>query len=117
MTAPEHDDVDVDIDGDPLEDTGSHAADEPTAMWDQAALRELGLDAPQEQEARGPATQGTGRHRAVGVELAQEESGRRPKKAVEQKPSKSSGLAGWVLTAVIAVALGVAMFYLVRSFQ
>lgn len=82
-----------------------HAADEPTAMWDEGSLRDLGLDIPLEQKETGPATTGTGAHRAIGVELT--------------TPPKSQGsqIMQWVVTILLAVGLGVGVFFLVRMFR
>ncbi|MFK7999790.1 MAG: hypothetical protein AB8H86_09340 [Polyangiales bacterium] len=87
-----------------------HAADEPTAMWDEGSLRDLGLDIPIEQKETGPATTGTGAHRAIGVELT---SGPSPASA---KPKGSSAL-HWIVTIALAVGLGVGVFFLVRMFR
>lgn len=85
-----------------------HAADEPTAMWDESALKELGLEPGLAASQSAPATTGTGRHRAIGVELTQ---------GPADPPKKKSEALAWVITLVLAVGLAVGMYYLVRSFR
>jgi hypothetical protein len=90
------------------DDDEFHAADEPTAMWDAASLQELGLDIPPlEQKETGPATTGTGAHRAIGVELT----------AAPAAKEQGSQVMQWVVTIVLAVGLGVGVFFLVRMFR
>jgi hypothetical protein len=100
----------------------SHAADEPTAVWDVEALRKAGLsevlDAP--DTSRGPATP------AVGMEIE------RPSMIVEQeaaRPSVPRGAAparraavrkaaqtdvGWASLIAMAAVLGVIAYAVMR---
>ena len=77
-------------------------------MWDSGSLKELGLDVPIEQKETGPATTGTGAHRAIGVELIGPAA-----------PPKSSGAQAiqWIVTVALAIGLGVGVFFLVRMFR
>lgn len=85
-----------------------HAADEPTAMWDEGSLRDLGLDIPIEQKETAPATTGTGAHRAIGIELTGPDSATK---------SKGATMLHWIVTITLAVGLGVGVFFLVRMFR
>lgn len=88
-----------------------HAADEPTAMWDEGSLRDLGLDIPLAQKETAPATAGTGAHRAIGVEL----TGAADPAATPQ-PKRPQALQ-WIVTIALAIGLGVGVFFLVRMFR
>ena len=76
-------------------------------MWDEGSLRELGLDVPLEQKESGPATTGTGAHRAIGIELTD---------GTPTTDTKSQTMQ-WLITIVLAVGLGVGVFFLVRAFR
>lgn len=79
-------------------------------MWDEGSLRDLGLDIPIEQKETGPATTGTGAHRAIGIELT---GGPDPAAA----KSKGATALQWIVTIALAVGLGVGVFFLVRMFR
>ena len=98
------------------DDDFSHAADEPTAMWDESALKELGLDSVQEQSA--PATTGTGRHRAVGVDFTGANEAIAPRAASSAtSPTSSGGSFRWVLLVLLALSVGAGAFFLVRALK
>ena len=95
------------------------AADEPTAMWDESSLKEAGYEKLAEHRAVAPRGEsGPATRREVGgdagdrVEVSRELTGGH---RAQPGPSKSAGSSiSWVLTIGIAVALGVAVYFLVR---
>ncbi|MCB9614137.1 MAG: hypothetical protein H6722_16995 [Sandaracinus sp.] len=87
------------------DDTGQHAADEPTAMWDEDALAQLGLGGPAEP---APKPQGPGL--AVSVETASHAT-------APAAPARKSSMVGWVVTVVLAIGLGVAVYFVVRALR
>jgi hypothetical protein len=89
------------------DDTGQHAADEPTAMWDEEALAKLGLatsSAPKAAPAKGPGL-------AVSVETAT------PAATASGGAKPKSPVLGWVVTLALALALGVAVYFVVRALR
>ncbi|MEM9067392.1 MAG: hypothetical protein AAGE52_02770 [Myxococcota bacterium] len=84
------------------DDRGVHAADEPTAMWDEDSLKDLGLDdvGRVSSPPSGPATSGAG---PAG-----------PSVQVSTAQGSPRGGLSWVITIVLAVVLGVGVFLLVR---
>ena len=109
---------------DPLDESGSHAADEPTAVWDADSLREAGLAELLEQEeaeALAPATPGaTSRDASIQIadELApagQAVSGPTPARqsAASMEAPAPKGM-GWGAALSIALALGGAVYALIR---
>jgi hypothetical protein len=126
-----------DPEGDDFDDGESHAADEPTAVWDENALRAAGLgdifkrrepeaptpaatksvapaDAPSivvenaVNEAAGHAPSTVGALRAAGA-------GNAAATPVPPAPiAASSGGMSWAATVAIAVALGAAAYALIR---
>ena len=100
-------------------DSQFHAADEPTAMWGSDALAELGLAAPLEGKATGPATAGgaKGSESSIQVSLGSAEA---PHQAVGKPGPELRGkgsVVPWLLTFVGAVLLAVGAFLLVRMFR
>ena len=96
------------------EDDFSHAADEPTAMWNEESLQALALDAPTEQQESAAATKGVG-SASPSVEIALgPPSGQRPThQAGQRRASKITGLS-WGITIVLALGLGAGVYFLVR---
>lgn len=95
------------------------AADEPTAMWDESLLEQEGFDAlvkdrsANPREETGPATiQKTGGRSSTGsIEVSADATGGH--KAVAAPKRRASGLS-WALTFGIAIALGAAVYFIVR---
>jgi len=98
---PEPDDDDDDF---------KSAADDPTAMWDDEALRAAGMSHPGKGESRAatPATRpsvgGDSREKVI--------VGRRSSGPAGPARAASGGLS-WPLTLLLAIALGVAVYFLV----
>ena len=94
------------------------AADDPTAMWDDAALKKAGLDElagrTDTRDAAGPATsygvRGDRRHSVV-VDGPEKQGARRA------GPLARAGGLSWPVTVILALALGVAVYFLVRMFR
>jgi hypothetical protein len=111
------DDKDEDLAG----DSQRWAADEETAMWDESAMRESGFgDLAQDREAKprsetGPATtKEFGGDDKAKVKLgANVTGGHQQMPAAAPKSSGPSALS-WVVTVVLALAIGVAVFFVVR---
>jgi hypothetical protein len=108
------------------EDDGeSHAADEPTAVWDESALRAAGLSDLLTQRKSDPppppATKSTAPDRPS-IELSQEmemvEAGSPAGPASEpplvSEPATPSGGLGWGATLALAVLLGAVVYALIR---
>ena len=110
-----------DSDDDP--DGESHAADEPTAVWDESALRAAGLgDIISRREAEQPAppaTPVTPRRADASIVIDEAVAGPPPAalraKMASQAPA-GRGL-GWAATIIIAVILGAVMYALIRHFR
>ena len=86
-------------------DSFSHAADEPTAMWNEESLQELALAPPSKQQESRAATKGGSGGPSVEVSLGPA-SGQR-------SMSKVSGLS-WGVTILLALGLGAGVYYLIR---
>lgn len=94
------------------------AADDPTAVWDEQALRDAGLDELRDEQAvaapatgpdvKGDSTQSVvvGRGGAPGFRARQQAT----------RPPPSQGLS-WPMTIALALALGAAVYFLVRLLQ
>lgn len=96
------------------DDFMSHAADEPTAMWDGDSLAELGLDKldpPASQEQAPPATAGKGGGGSVQIDLGPSPVGSAPPAAGR------SGVMAWVITLIAAAVLGTGVFFLIRHLK
>lgn len=84
-------------------ESGTFAADEPTAMWDEESLQDLALDAPAEQQQSGAATRGQG--------------GGGPSVQVELQSAGTSGPSkglSWGITIFLALGLGAGVYFLIR---
>ncbi|MEY4515378.1 MAG: hypothetical protein RLZZ450_7500 [Pseudomonadota bacterium] len=109
---------DLDDDDDDLE-AESHAADEPTAVWDESALRAAGLsDLLKRRDVEAEAPPAT-RSAAPGAESSIViDEGVTPglAQAIAAEPSTPAprGGMGWAATLAIAVILGGAVYYLIR---
>jgi hypothetical protein len=95
------------------------AADEPTAMWDDSLMRDAGytdLAKDRSEKPRGesgPATErGVGGDEAARVRVSPELTGGHP--AVSAPPAKKPPGLSWVITVVLAVGLGVAVYVAIR---
>ena len=87
------------------DESGQHAADEPTAMWDEDALAKLGLNAaPAEKPKTGP-----------GLSVSVETSSHAASSATAPKPK--SPMIGWVITIGLALVLGVGVYFVVRALR
>lgn len=90
-------------------------------MWDDAALKEAGLDElagrTDARDAAGPATsygvRGDRRHSVV------IEDGREGERAPQGagKRTRSGGGLSWPITMILALALGLAVYFLVRMLR
>lgn len=104
-------------------DLPSHAADDPTAMWDEGALREAGMEEVANRAksmpppaATGPAVGGDSRRSVVvgtGGDAAGPESADRTPRP-RRRPSQPDAGLSWPITIALAIALGVAVYFLVR---
>ena len=109
---------DDDLDGE------SHAADEPTAVWDESALRAAGLgdivSRRETEKAPPPATRAPVRRAdaSIVVDEAATSSAQpdAPRARLTSQPAAAGGL-GWAATIVIAVALGAVMYFVIRHFR
>ena len=102
-------------DDDDRDDYGSHAADEPTAMWGGDMLQELGLDKAPSEPPKGPAqpsaeSKGT----SVQVTLASTQDGA---KRSQKKAAPRSQAVQWAVLVIGALALAAAAFFLVRALR
>jgi hypothetical protein len=104
------------------DDGESHAADEPTAVWDESALRAAGLEdllkRREVEPAARPATPANaGRDASIVIDEAVTSPPSGPPVAVRAKlvsqPARSAGF-GWPATIAIAIALGVAAYVAIR---
>jgi len=90
-----------------------YAAEEPTAMWNEDALRMAGLDHEQEQSA--PATKGAGRGEAsVRITTQQPDPRDVP---MTPTPAKRSGGLSWGVTLGLAIALGLGVYFAIRALK
>ncbi|HEX6240476.1 MAG TPA: hypothetical protein VFZ61_06265 [Polyangiales bacterium] len=110
-----------------FDDTGesSHAADEPTAVWDMETLRKAGLgdlaNLPEAPDA-APATPADGMQRPsvivdepAGATKAGSPAAGKPETGPQQ-PVASTGNSWWGLL-VMALALGVAAYFAIRALR
>ena len=90
------------------DDSMMHAADEPTAMWDQESLDQLGLEG-----APPPATRpAAGSASSIEVSLGAAEDPHQP----VGKPRGWQGTGkSWAITLVSALLLAVVTYYVVRA--
>ncbi|MDB4974469.1 MAG: hypothetical protein JWN48_2810 [Myxococcaceae bacterium] len=119
-------DIDEDDDGE------SHAADEPTAVWDENALRAAGLGdlwRKREPEAPAPAATPTQPRSHADPSIVIEDLGLQPAPAVPEveplpvmtkaalQPATARGGLGWGSTLGLALALGALAYALIRFFK
>lgn len=95
----------------------SHAADEPTAVWDMETLRKAGLSElveKPESTPPGPATPAVGMARpSIIVEEKPHEKAAVIPQHAPRAPEPAKGL-GWLSLVGIAVVLGAGMYFLMR---
>lgn len=111
------------------DDGESHAADEPTAVWDESALRAAGLtdllNKRKSEPPPPPATKSTAPQRPsieVSEEMARAAAGLPavepveppPPPVMEPAPEQPSGGLGWGATLGLAVVLGAIVYVLIR---
>jgi hypothetical protein len=105
--ADEKEETKADADDDGM----SHAADEPTAVWDANTLREAGLgDLINRPEAEAPPATRAGR-REQGPSIVVDEAAAG---APSQELASTSGDLGWLSTVALAAGLGGAVYFLIR---
>ena len=107
----------------------SHAADEPTAVWDEHALKAAGLtdllkrrtSDPPTPGAPAPAASGDAPSIVVDQSVVDQTSAARPAAARPTAsgrgpvaPSSATGGLGWGSTLGIALALGLIVYFLIR---
>lgn len=100
------------------DDSGSHAADEPTAVWDANTLREAGLgDLLKKPDDSDPPPAATPAARNHGPSIVVDEAaaGARAQEAASGKAD--SGELGWGATLGLAAGLGAAVYLLIRFFK
>ncbi|MDB4988213.1 MAG: hypothetical protein JWN04_3391 [Myxococcaceae bacterium] len=104
------------------DDGESHAADEPTAVWDENALRAAGLgdlwrkrEAEPVAPATPPAVPPSAKDASIVIEdsIAEQPVAVMAKIAPQAPQPQSSGL-GWGATISVAVALGAIAYALIR---
>ena len=109
-----------------FDDTGesSHAADEPTAVWDMETLRKAGLgdlaNLPESPDA-APATPADGMARpSMIVDEAAKAAAAAPvtgaNKPVHAAPQPAQGSSWWGLV-IMALALGAAAYFAIRALR
>ncbi len=107
------------------DDASQHAADEPTAMWDEDALAQLGLgggqalksdQAPKASLAAAVETNPADQALARGPSAAGSATVG-PATAGPATVGSGGSLRGWVVTLVLAVGLGVAVYFAVRALR
>jgi hypothetical protein len=107
------------------DDSSSHAADEPTAVWDVNALREAGLaelikkPGSDDSDPPPPATPGVRSAQGPSIVVDEAAAGARarpgpPSAALKQGGAAASGELGWVATLGLAAGLGAAVYALIR---
>ena len=113
--APPGLDDDDDLDGE------SHAADEPTAVWDENALRAAGLtDLLKRQDAEPAAPPATRSEAPPGAESSiVVDEGVAPElpQVILADPGEPARGLGWFATLAIAIVLGGAVYLLIRMLR
>lgn len=99
------------------DDIASHAADEPTAVWDANTLREAGLGdlikKPDEDEGASPPVTPAARSSAPSIVVDETAAGAKVQTANNARAA-SSGELGWGATLGLAAGLGAAVYLLIR---
>jgi hypothetical protein len=110
---PGLDDDDDDLDGE------SHAADEPTAVWDESALRAAGLSDLLKRHEAEPAAPPATRSEHPGAESSIVVDGVAPDspQVILAEPAEPARGLGWFATLAIAVVLGGAVYLLIRMLR
>ena len=103
------------------DDDLSHAADEPTAVWDVNALREAGLaelikkpgddDDSEPPPAATPAMRG---NQGPSIVVDEAAAGARARPGPNMKSADATGELGWAATLGLAAGLGAAVYLLIR---
>ena len=104
------------------DDISSHAADEPTAVWDVNALREAGLGElikkPGQEDSDPPpaATPAMRGNQGPSIVVDEAAAGARaqPGPNVKGGSAAASGELGWAATLGLAAGLGAAVYLLIR---
>jgi hypothetical protein len=102
------------------DDLQTSAADDPTAMWDEDSLKDLGLDDIAERHSSRPpgpkpvAAAPVAAAVAPANRLGHSTDPRVGPMVRRRPPPKRSGGMSWTLTIALAVALGTAVYYFVR---
>lgn len=108
--ADEKEETKADADDDGM----SHAADEPTAVWDANSLREAGLgDLINRPESEPPPAATRARRReqqGPSIVVDEAAAGASP----QQVSSGPAGDLGWLSTVALAAGLGGAVYFLIR---
>ena len=103
---------------DDKDDPSRWAADEPTAMWDEASMSEAGYkDLAKHRVERPRAETGPATERGVKGELASKvnvSSELTGGHAAQPAAAPSSNVLSWVITGVLAIGLAVAAYFAVR---
>ena len=100
--------------------TSSHAADEPTAVWDVNALREAGLGElikqPGQEDSDPPpaATPAMRGNQGPSIVVDEAAAGARARPGPNMKSTTASGELGWAATLGLAAGLGAAVYLLIR---
>jgi len=108
---PGLDDDDDELDGE------SHAADEPTAVWDENALRAAGLTDLLKRHDAEPAAPPATRSTAPGPEssiVVDEDVAPELPQVILADPGEPARGLGWFATLAIAIVLGGAVYLLIR---
>jgi hypothetical protein len=108
--ADEKEESKADVDDDGM----SHAADEPTAVWDANTLREAGLgDLINRPESEPPPAATRGRRREQqGPSIVVDEAAAGARS--EQVATSTGADLGWLSTVALAAGLGGAVYFLIR---
>lgn len=107
---------------DDKDDPARWAADEPTAMWDEASMKDAGFKDLAKHRAEKPrAETGPATERGVKGELATKVNvsaeltgGHKAQPAAPAPSSPSSSVLSWVITGVLAIGLATAAYFAVR---
>lgn len=99
------------------DDPSAHAADDPTAMWDEDSLAALGLGRPSTESAATaskPATASKrGANSSVEVTLGTAEDPTQGRVGHQTPASRGGGLS-WSVTILLAIVLAVSVYLAIR---
>jgi hypothetical protein len=103
------------------DDLGSHAADEPTAVWDANTLRQAGLgDLIKKPDSEPPpaATPAARGNQGPSIVVDEAAAGARAQRGPDMRQGQNgSGELGWGATLGLAAGLGAAVYLLIRFFK